>query len=226
MDYSAFEHLIGYQFKDKALLQLALTHCSFGAPNNQRLEFLGDAVLDVVISDFLFKRYPNYSEGELSRARAWLVSGEQLSKIAKSIQLQTYICCSTNKKFEPSQMPSSILADALEAIIAAVYLDSGMSQVKTLVKDVFGDLLAAPKIQIQTKDFKTQLQETLQANQIPLPTYELIKQTGKHHDLTFYVKLSVAGFDYSSLGQGKSLRQAEQESAKRWLEFWENERKK
>lgn len=225
IDYSNVEKIIDYQFQDQSLLSLALTHCSCGLPNNQRLEFLGDAVLDLVVSELLFLRYPGYSEGDLSRARAWIVSGEQLSKIAKSLQLETFVRCSANKRFEANQMPGSILADALEAIVAAVYLDSGIDQVKSLVKRILGEVLLSTQIENKPKDFKTQLQEILQANQIPIPTYELIKQAGRPHDLTFSVKLCVSGFDYSSVGQGKSIRKAEQEAAKIWLKFWRNKKK-
>lgn len=209
---------LGYRFADEALLNLALTHRSAGRPNNERLEFLGDALVNLVIAEMLFDTRPRANEGELSRLRAQLVSEPALAARARELQLGDAL------KLGPGELKSggfrrdSILADAFEALVAAIYRDGGFHACHDWVRQVFAEaVVAAGPAQ---KDPKTRLQEWLQARGLPLPHYELLAEHGEEHARQFDVACVVeqplaARFE----GSGASRRAAEQVAADSALEF-------
>ena len=208
---------IGYCFKDEALLLNALTHRSVGQHNNERLEFLGDAILGMVIADELFQRFPECSEGEMSRLRASLVKGETLSELARYLSLGDYL------KLGPGELKSggfrrgSILADAFEAILAAVYLDSDLETCRNLILRQLASRLDLASPDSVTKDPKTQLQEYMQARHLSLPVYDVVDVTGKAHAQTFTVECKVEQGDVVT-AMGSSRRKAEQAAASQLLE--------
>lgn len=208
------QRVIGYQFTDISLLELALTHRSLGNSNNERLEFLGDSLLNMVIAEFLFQKFPKYKEGQLSRQRAGLVRGTTLSEIAREFNLGDYIKLGSGELKSGGFRRDSILADAVESIICAIYLDSGFDTCRERI-------LAWYKLRLETvsdkgvdKDSKTRLQEFLQSRKSPLPVYDVTSITGEAHDQTFYVECSVAMLDSKTHGEGGSRRIAEQKAAR------------
>jgi ribonuclease-3 len=208
---------IGYQFEDITLLERALSHRSTGASNNERLEFLGDAILGFEVADRLYHLARDADEGQLSRMRAHLVKRETLAGIARDLQLGDILRLGTGELRSGGQGRDSILADAVEAIIAAVYLDGGMDEARALVRRLLGDRLAEPRPEIRRKDSKTQLQEHLQSLGKPLPRYEVISISGEQHEQTFRV-VCVTGLAPDTLGEGGSRRKAEQKAAKAMLQ--------
>ena len=203
---------LSYRFRDPALAELALTHRSVGKPNNERLEFLGDALLGVMVAELLYDVHPNASEGELSRLRAQLVNGQALAVIARELELGDGL------KLGPGELKSggfrrdSILADAFEALLAAVYLDGGFDACREVVRGLFKDRVAA--IPRSSKDAKTRLQEWLQGRGLPLPQYELKDAHGEDHAKTFEVFCAIAEPQaISAEGHGGSRRAAEQDAA-------------
>lgn len=203
---------LAYRFRDPALGQLALTHRSAGKPNNERMEFLGDALLGVVVAELLYEAHPHASEGELSRLRAQLVNGQALAVIARELELGDEL------KLGPGELKSggfrrdSILADAFEALVAAVYLDAGFDECRAVVRALFEPLVAA--IPRSSKDAKTRLQELLQGNGWALPQYELVDSHGEDHAKTFDVTCEIAEpTPIRAEGRGGSRRAAEQEAA-------------
>ena len=174
---------LNYRFRDPALAQLALTHRSIGKPNNERLEFLGDALLGAIVAEMLYEVHPHASEGELSRLRAQLVNGQALAVVARELDLGDGL------KLGPGELKSggfrrdSILADAFEAMVAAVYLDGGFDACRETVRGLFAERIAA--LRRSSKDAKTRLQEWLQAKGLPLPQYELVASHGEDHAKTF-----------------------------------------
>lgn len=208
---------IGYQFQDPGLLERALTHRSLGARNNERLEFLGDAILGFEVADYLYRTVDAASEGQLSRMRAHLVKRETLAGIARDLELGDVLKLGAGELRSGGQTRDSILADAVEAIIAAVYLDGGMDNARDLVRRLLGDRLTTPKSEIQRKDAKTRLQEYLQSIGKPLPRYEVIDISGDQHDQTFKV-VCRTGLADDSEGIGGSRRKAEQAAARAMLE--------
>lgn len=218
---SKMHHLcraLGYEFKTPALLQQALTHCSAGIKNNERFEFLGDSILSVVIAHALFEKFPQESEGQLSRLRAYLVKGEMLACIAQDIKLGDYLVLGPGELRSGGHRRASILADALEAIFAAVFIDRGFSASRQVILHLYQTRLQDKQLNDNLKDAKTQLQEYLQAKKHPLPTYELTHVTGHEHDQRFYVLCSVTQLKISSEGVGSNRRQAEQQAAMSVLE--------
>ena len=211
------QRTLGYQFKDVSLLQKALRHRSVGEDNNERLEFLGDAVLGIIITHDLYKQYPARREGDLSRLRSMLVNGLVLSELAIALSLDRFLEMGSGEEKTRSERKASILADAMEAVIGAVYLDAGMevcrervlSWYQANVKDVS---TLAPK-----KDAKSILQEWCQSHQKPLPEY-VCEVSGPAHEQLFTVICTVQGLDCSITATGLSRRKAEQEAAK---QFWE-----
>ena len=203
---------LDYRFRDPALADLALTHRSAGRPNNERLEFLGDALLGAVVAEMLYDAHPRASEGELSRLRAQLVNGQALAALARELELGDGL------KLGPGELKSggfrrdSILADAFEAMIAAVYLDSGFEACREAVRGLFAQRIAdLPK---SSKDAKTRLQEWLQARGLPLPVYELTGSHGEEHAKIFEVSCSVAEpAVLRADASGPSRRAAEQDAA-------------
>ena len=214
---------IGYTFKDPALLQLALSHRSVGSNNNERLEFLGDAILNFVIAEKLFVLFAQASEGQLTRMRAHFICAEMLTEIARDFELGDYIILGAGEQRSGGHQRSSILADAIEAVIGAIYLDAGSdySTIKAIILNWFMDKFAVfnnKKLQ-NYKDPKTVLQELLQSKKMPLPFYEVTKIEGEHHDQTFYVQCKVALLGEPVFGVGNSRRKAEQMAASQALEL-------
>ncbi|MDJ0739000.1 MAG: ribonuclease III [Gammaproteobacteria bacterium] len=207
---------IDYQFNNVELLERALTHRSLGARNNERLEFLGDAILGFAVADGLYHAAGDADEGQLSRMRAHLVKRETLAAIARDLQLGEVLKLGPGELRSGGQTRDSILADAVEAIIAAVYLDGGIDAARRLVRRLLGDRLAEPTTQTQLKDAKTRLQEYLQSMGRPLPTYQVIDIRGDAHDQTFRVVCSVGIVDDAE-GEGGSRRKAEQAAARAML---------
>lgn len=205
-----------YQFDDIGLLERALTHRSLGARNNERLEFLGDAILGFEVADHLYGALKHADEGQLSRMRAHLVRRETLAEIARELSLGSILRLGPGELRSGGQARDSILADAVEAIIAAVYLDGGIDKARALVRRLLGDRLSDPTPEIQRKDAKTRLQEHLQADGRDLPTYEVVSISGEQHDQTFRVICST-GLAGDTVGEGGSRRKAEQSAAEMML---------
>jgi ribonuclease-3 len=215
---SKLQSRLGYQFTDPALLDRALRHRSAGRDNNERLEFLGDAVLGFIISEALFKQFPGAPEGELSRVRASLVQQATLAAIARELQLGEYLILGPGELKSGGASRDSILADALEALISALYLDGGMALCTTRVMDWFGSRLT--DLGATTgKDAKTRLQEFLQARHAPLPVYAIREVAGKDHQQTFVVSCLVPLLGETLTGSGSSRKIAEQNAALAALEL-------
>lgn len=204
---------IGYSFQQPELLQTALTHRSFGSPNNERLEFLGDAVLSVVVSEALFLKFPETDEGSMSRLRASLVNGETLAVIARRLQLGDFLSLGPGELKSGGFRRDSILAGALEAVIGAVYLEGGFEAARRSILAVFRDELEKVSLAGLAKDPKTQLQEYLQARRQPLPDYRVTAVEGRDHEQRFRVECQVAGLEAPVKGEGGSRRKAEQDAA-------------
>lgn len=212
------EKLLGHTFSDPDLLQLALTHRSMGGRNNERLEFLGDSIVNFVIAQALYEQFPKAKEGQLSRMRASLVKGVTLAQIGREFALGEVLRLGSGELKSGGFRRESILADAVEAIIGAIYLDAGMEQCHRRVRAWFESRLAALTLADQSsKDPKTQLQEYLQARQKPLPQYEVVAITGEAHDQHFSVVCTVESLDQPTHGEGSSRRGAEQQAARHAL---------
>lgn len=207
---------IGYQFNNPGLLERALTHRSLGAHNNERLEFLGDAILGFEVADTLYRSVEEADEGQLSRMRAHLVKRETLAAVARELQLGDILKLGPGELRSGGQTRDSILSDAVEAIIAAVYLDSGIDEARALVQRLLGQRLADPKPEAQSKDPKTRLQEYLQSMGKPLPLYEVVEISGDQHAQVFRVSCAI-GISPDTEGTGASRRKAEQASASAML---------
>jgi len=224
MDLENLEKDLTYTFTNKALLETAIQHSSFvneslpsGLEDNERLEFLGDAILNAVISHLLMIRYPQLKEGELSKIRSHLVNKSQLARIAKTISLGNYLRLGKGELQSSGRKKISILADAFEAVIAAVYLDGGFDKVHSLIQQLFFDIFDSISIATIYFDYKSRLQEFAQATLKSPPEYTIISETGPDHDKTFEVELSVGNIQTN--GKGKSKKAAEQEAAKKALEL-------
>lgn len=202
-----------YRFSNNALLEQALTHRSVGSHNNERLEFLGDAILSFVISSELYRRFTDIDEGRLSRIRASLVKGETLAKLAAELSLGDYLRLGSGELKSGGFRRASILADALESIFGAVYLDSNISTIEKMILRLFDERLQKVDPGMALKDPKTRLQEYLQAQQQPLPVYEVAEVRGKSHNQHFTVSCSVEGLSKPVLAEGSSRRKAEQQAA-------------
>jgi ribonuclease-3 len=208
---------LGYGFSDVSLLQQALTHRSASGRSNERLEFLGDAVLDIVVSEALFDALPDAPEGDLSRLRASLVRDTSLADIAADLGIGEHLILGSGERKTGGHRRQSILADALEALFGAVYLDSDFETVADLIRQVFGEKLEDLPHADELRDPKTQLQEWLQARGATPPEYELVKVTGKAHQQRFEVHCLVPDQEPAP-GEGRSRRSAEQKSARRMLD--------
>ena len=210
---------IGYRFHDPQWLEQALIHRSVGSRNNERLEFLGDALLNAVIASQLFTNYPDLDEGALSRLRASLVNQEALADVAAELELGTYLQLAPGEAKSGGQQRRSIQADAVEAIIGAIYLDGGYESAQRAVLGLIGARLAQPYSPEALKDSKTRLQELLQARNLPLPVYQLESVSGKEHAQTFLVSCRVESLAVDASGSAGSRRGAEQEAARQVLEL-------
>ena len=209
----------GHDFADAALLRQAFTHRSAGSPNNERLEFLGDALLNLLVAEQLYARWPGADEGAMTRARAELVRESTLAAMARSLDLGARLTLGPGEMKSGGHRRDSILADAVEALIAAVYLDAGFDACRAAVLGLFEPLLAGlPPLHKVGKDAKTRLQEWLQGHQYPLPVYTLLSEAGDDHDKTFHVSCTLVQPALVTEGDAGSRRAAEQRAAEAALE--------
>ncbi len=209
-----FEKRLGYSFKNKQLIIEALTHKSYKKPyNNERLEFLGDAVIDLVVAEFLYKKFPESDEGVLSKTRASIVNEQGLSKLAKMIDLGESLFISNAEENNRGREKSSLTSNAFEAVMGAIYLESGLKTVEKIVVDILNR--AYPKIDLKTlsKDYKTALQEITQSIEGVTPEYELVGSRGPDHQKEFEVRVSLRGKELA-VAVGKSKKDAQQKAAK------------
>ena len=214
----ALQQNLGHSFADPALLALAVTHRSFSADHNERLEFLGDAVLSLAVSSLLFERFAGCDEGDLTRVRAHLVREDSLHKVALRHGFPEALRLSEGEARGGGAQRASILADALEAVIGATFVDGGFAAARALVERLFGDVINSTDIGSWTKDAKTELQELLQARRLPVPSYRISATRGQAHAQTFEVECEVPALSLKHSGEGRSRRLAEQEAARRMLD--------
>ena len=214
---SDLEKKLGYFFSDSSLLNLALTHKSFSSKNNERLEFLGDAVLDYVITTDLYRSHEELQEDALSLMRVALVRGDMLAEIALDFDLPDHLLLGPGELKSGGRTRPSILADALEAVIGAVHEDGGIENCRNLIRNIYGSRLVGLELE-NLKDPKTRLQEILQGNNEELPVYEVESVTGQDHDLSFKVKCSLPSLNIAEFGEGASRRLSEKIAAQRIIE--------
>lgn len=212
---------LGYRFSNEQLLEAALTHRSVRANNNERLEFLGDSIINFLIAEELYQRCPYAKEGELSRLRATLVKGDALAELARKLNLGTHIHLGSGELKSGGFKRSSILADTLEALVAAIYLDSDMETCREHVIHWYEDYLNDLSTLSAEKDPKTRLQEYLQSKRSELPQYHVISVEGEAHRQSFIVECYVVSQDKRVQGRGSSRRRAEQDAATKMLEIIE-----
>lgn len=210
---------IDYTFKDASLLEKALTHRSYGSHNNERLEFLGDAVLSMVVADRLFHLHPDVSEGDLSRLRSRVVRGDTLAKLANTLRLHEHLIMGEGELKTGGFRKNSILGDTLEALLGAIYLDGGFRACEKVIHKAFDEIIGKLPDAEQLKDPKTRLQEWMQARGRPLPIYRLEKEEGAEHAKLFTVSVTLAGSKEQSIASGSSRRKAEQAAASQMMEM-------
>ena len=207
---------LGYQFKNISLLEQALTHRSYAANHNERFEFLGDAILDFLIADCLFHRHPACNEGALSQMRAQIVCGNNLAAIGRNLQLGNILRLGSGEARSGGRDRESNLANGVEAVIAAVYLDGGIVAGTSLVENLFAEHLRGSSV-VALKDAKTRLQEYLQSRQLDLPVYRLVGRAGKDHAASFSVTCHVPQLALVVDASGASVKKAEQSAAGKLL---------
>lgn len=217
--HDALQTRLGWRFSQAGLLARALTHRSFGVEHNERLEFLGDAVLSLAVSALLYERYGGSDEGDLTRVRAHLVREDSLHRMALTLGLPEVLRLSEGEARGGGAQRPSILADAVEALIGATFIDGGFDAALALVRRLFGEQIDTGTAERWSKDPKTELQEWLQARRIQVPTYRIVATLGQAHAQTFEVECAVPALAVAQTGQGKSRRAAEQEAARRVLEL-------
>lgn len=208
---------LGYSFKDSSLLDLALTHRSHSKDNNERLEFLGDAVLDLILSDTLYREYSLMDEGNLSRMRASIVNEKSLSLVASQLLINEYLILGQGEMTSGGSQRDSILANTLEAILGAIFVDGGYHSVETIILKIFKDNIDSINPESDYKDSKSQLQELLQQQQKDLPQYQLIETTGDKHDQKFFIECVVDDGNIITTATGKNIKTAEQKAASKAL---------
>ncbi len=223
-ELASLENKLGYQFKNIGLLREALQHSSYvneqrdpDLQDNERLEFLGDAVLDLVITHILMEQFPKTREGDLSRMRATIVNESQLSLVAQRLNLGQHLLLGRGEEQSNGQEKKSILADALEAVIAAVYLDGGLQAGFEVIERQFSEMISHVRDRLAEEDFKSRLQELVQVQFKRIPDYKIVAESGPDHDKTFEVCLSI-GNSLTTHGTGKSKKAAEQAAAEVALE--------
>ena len=209
---------LGHCFRDSGLLRRALTHRSFGADHNERLEFLGDDVLSLAVSSLLYERFAGSDEGDLTRVRAHLVREDSLHRLALEVHLPAVLRLSEAEVRGGGAQRASILADALEALIGASFLDGGFDAARAVVQRLFGEVINGTGMAAWTKDAKTELQEWLQARRIPVPAYRIAETRGQAHAQIFEVECAVVSLNLTCRGEGRSRRTAEQQAARRMLD--------
>lgn len=207
------EQSLGHVFSDRRLLVTALTHRSLGDNNNERLEYLGDALIGFVIAETLYQRYPGATEGELTRLRAMLVKGETLAKISRLLELGDFLILGSGELKSGGWRRTSILANTLEALIGAIYLDSGFSTCRDRILALFAGPLGDITLETLEKDPKTRLQEFLQSHQHPLPKYYVIRERGEAHARIFTVECAIDDLNIVVQAEGRNKRSAEQSAA-------------
>ncbi len=215
---TALQQRLGLRFEQPALLQRALTHRSAGAEHNERLEFLGDAVLQTAVSALLYERFAGSDEGDLTRVRAHLVREDSLARVALAAGLPEALRLSEGEARGGGAMRPSILADALEALIGAAFLDGGYAVAQSLVQRLFGDVIEGTGIDSWSKEPKTELQEWLQARKLAVPAYRIVATRGQSHAQTFDVECAVPALGLAERGEGRSRRAAEQDAARHMLD--------
>ena len=214
----ALQQRLGHRFSQPRLLTRALTHRSASVDHNERLEFLGDAVLNVAVSGLLYERFSGSDEGDLTRIRAHLVREDSLHKVALSLGLPEVVRLSDGETRGGGAQRPSILADAVEALIGATFVDGGFAPANELVRRLFGDIIQGSDVEVWSKDAKTELQEWLQARRLSVPVYRIAQTRGQAHAQTFEVECAVAALGLTERGEGRSRRAAEQEAARRMLD--------
>jgi len=210
---------LNYEFEDDGLLRQALTHRSASGPDNERLEFLGDSVLQVTISELVFRARAEADEGQLSRLRSSLVKDTTLAEIASEIGIGEHIILGPGERKTGGHRRASILADALEALFGAVFLDRGIAAAAKVIHSAFAERISDIPDEAELRDPKSQLQELLQSRKLALPNYRLENTSGKAHKQTFSVSCSIPQLDASTPGTGSTRRDAEQEAARVMLDL-------
>ena len=212
------ETRLGYQFVQADLLKRAITHRSAASRHNERLEFLGDSILSLVIAEALYHRFPEVSEGDMSRMRATLVREKTLAELAREFDLGEYLILGPGELKSGGFRRESILADTVEAIIGAIYLDAGMDAIRDLLLRWYAQRLEEIRPGVEQKDPKTRLQELLQGRRKPLPNYAVVRVKGEAHNQEFTVQCEIDGLQDAIVGSGSSRRKAEEAAAGRALE--------
>lgn len=213
---SELESMLGYRFRNLSLLRQALTHRSYSRQHNERLEFVGDGILDCVIALNLYQLYPDWSEGKLSKMRAELVNQDCLVDIADTLSLGEHLYLGDGELKSGGRSRPSILADSLEAIFAAIMLDSSFSQAQVVIEKLFYYLMRDGQ-DGKNKDYKTQLQEYVQSKRLSLPRYEIVSMSGPEHDTVFKVECAISELELRAWGEGKGKKQASQNAAQNLL---------
>jgi ribonuclease-3 len=218
MDLDSLQQALGHRFRDAGLLRQALTHRSFGQPNNERLEFLGDSVLSCAVASLLYRQFGQFAEGDLSRLRSNLVKQQALYEIAQRLGLSSCLLLGEGEQRSGGQRRPSILADALEGLFGAIYLDAGFEVAERAICTLYEPVLRQVDPLTLGKDAKTLLQEWLQSRKLPLPAYAVVATHGAAHSQMFEVECSIPKLGIQVLGAGASRRAAEQAAARRALD--------
>jgi ribonuclease III len=214
MSLNELQSKLGYEFRQQNLISQALTHRSFGQPNNERFEFLGDSILNCVVASMLFDQYSKLDEGDLSRLRSNLVKQQTLYEIAQTLSLGNIMKMGDGEQKSGGQRRPSMLADCVEAIFGAVFLDAGFDVAARVIKQQYEPILRSMNPNTLGKDAKTLLQEHLQGRKVPLPVYAVVATYGAAHNQMFEVECSIPKLEVKVLGSGGSRRAAEQAAAK------------
>ncbi len=221
---STLEAHLGYAFQNAKLLTQALTHRSAGAQHNERLEFLGDVVLSAVITRWMFETHPDFSEGQMSQLRAQLVNKKQLVILAKQLFLNDALIVGPGEKHAVGHYRESILADAVEAVIGAIFLDSDWQKVDAIIREWYRPTFEKLDPDGPCKHSKTMLQEYAQGNRLTLPEYHVTRTVGRAHQCVFYVRCQIAELNHTTHGHGRSKQQAEQMAAQAYLIWLEDQK--